>query len=326
MALALENQDTSLETDNSPSVPDDGNPFANIPLLDENDNPIPEAEKADEAGDEEADDEAGDDADEPKELVLSDELEIKIDDETSIKGGEIKQLIQLRENYTQQRMQDTAKVREIEQTAHQTFARRTGEQVEFTVQMFGALESVALGGYTREQVNQLWRTDPETANILSTRINQIDAMAPGVAKEVKRMIADAEESNKRAEASKAIQEEQSMHLELRKLAGEKWLTGFAAKAQAYYEKNGIPVSEANSLKYAGQLKILRQSMLYEEAMARQKSGKQAPNVVQMRPGSNPGNGRVNQIKQANSLYESAKSGSKEAAGRYFRMAIPTLKD
>jgi hypothetical protein len=325
----MENQSQSEPSvQNAGGEPLETSVYDMMPLLDENDNPI-EAPQKDNA-EVEGDDEAGSDTDEPKALQLTDDLEIVLDGDKKITGESIKQLITLQENYTQQRQADTQKVREFEQQAHQHVSERVQEYAAFTGEALRLAESIALGGYTRDQIKYLWRTDPDSADILEKRASQFDALLEQAGQQVGKWKKEHEHSVSQKSQLEQQTEAELVTNETRKLCAQPWfkdVQGRLKEAQAYQGGLKIPAARLESfMNTADGVKVLYQSMMYEKSQARIQSGKQPAKVTNTTPGAQSMNGPSSEKKQFAALAQRAKAGDKNAQARIFAASIPILKD
>lgn len=321
MSIELENQSQEPQQAGTLDSVPDGSIFDAMPVIDENDEPI----EAQELQEEESV-EAGEKADEQKALEVSDELEIVIGD-AKITGGEIKELLTLRENYTQQRQGDTEKVREIEQTALKQVSDKVQDYAAFTNEALRAAESIALGGYTRDQIKMMWRTDPDSAAILDARANQFDSLLSKANGQVQTWRKEYESFQEHQDAIKKKADQELAALETRKLFSQPWAQDVRRdqkKILSYANQHKIPAERLDSfMTTADGVKIVYQSMLYEQAQQRMKAGKQPQAQQASAPSSRPA-ARQAASTSSKALYDRATKGDKSARASWLSSAIPTI--
>jgi gas vesicle protein len=288
--------------------------FANMPSIDDEKLPedIPETED-DILGDLEDELEAGDNADEPKAVEVLDDAEFKVGDET-IKGSDVKQLLELRENYSQQRNRDRQEFDEVVERVSGEFSDRVDQQVKYTREAVIRMRQVAMGGHTTESLIQLSRENPDLAEYFHNLGKQMDGLLDHVADQTSQWYGQTK-SAKEQQTVEAVGRRQ-MEAEI-SLAKEPWFNEkFINQAKNYLAKNKAEKAGAIIGQNAFLVRALHKAMAYDNAIARQAQGKQAPNVTNSLPSSRPAK-RQSDRRQFSEIVSKAKDGDRSARAALF---------
>lgn len=289
--------------------------WGNIPTVDTLEAP----EDGEEVVQQTADDEAGEDADEPT-AQTGEEIEI---DGEKITKDEIKELVQLKQAYTQQRQADSEKVRTIEAKAYEVVSEVqevTAHQIQMIKQ---SVRQLIAPGITPEYLMQLSAVDPAAAQQMQARLSALDMWERQVDQVSGSLYQQAMQAKQTGSQTMTQQRADLLKSEAQKLSAKTWYTPeFQSQAVSYLVKNGIPESAARSLEYSGAVEVVRKAMLYDKAVAGQKNKQtQSSSVI---PGSRAANGKVADKQSFQKLEQRALKGDKSARAAYVNALIPTL--
>lgn len=313
------------ELDNSQAAPE-GEPQASPKTeLDELAGLLGEAEQPDESESDEPDEEPqeqGDKEDEPEPEPpkgVTDEAEVDLDGR-KVSVRELKETFATFTRKTQELAEDK---RNTLAQARQAVAEHAEQQAQTLHLMAQRMDQLAAPGFDDQALQQLAFSNPEQYYQVKARLDVAAQMRAGIQQEIQQQLRTAQQQRDFAQ-----QEQQQAHAELlqnegAKLASEKWFNDdFRNKAVAFARKHGIPEQAARSVAYAGFVQITRKAMLYDEAVARGKAGKQPPKVAATVPGSTPGKGALNRVKDVKGSYERARqSGDRHDIGAYLSKVL-----
>lgn len=288
--------------------------FSDIPTVDSLDLPEEEEESVDQNAEE-----AGEESDEPS-AKASEEIEI---DGEKITKEEIKELVQLKQAYTQQRQADSEKVRNIESRAYQVVSE-TQEVAAHQIQMIKqSVRQLIAPGITPEYLMQLAAVDPGAAQQMQARLTALDMWERQIDQAAGNLYQNAMQAKQQGNQSMAQQRYELLKAEAQKLSAKPWYTPeFQSQAVSYLTKNGIPESAAQAIEYSGAFEIVRKAMLYDKAMSGQKNKQTQSSAVI--PGSRAANGKVADKQSFQRLEQRALKGDKAARAAYVSALIPTL--
>jgi hypothetical protein len=256
----------------------------------------------------------------PDAKALKDEAKVALDDGREVTVKELKETFST----------FTRKTQELAETQRSTLAQAReavanyAQQQAHELHLIGQrLEQLVAPGMDEAALQRLAYENPEQFYQVKARIDVVRDFRAGIQRQVAELVQQAQQQRNQAAQETQQAHQQLLQTENAKLDGQKWFTAdFRNKALAFAKKHGIPEQVAGSVAYAGFVDITRKAMLYDEAMARTKGGKQPPQQARVTPGSTPASGALKQAKQVHGAYETArKSGDKRAAGAWLNKVL-----
>jgi hypothetical protein len=314
--MSLQNQ-VAEPAGEQPSGVDDI--FASIPSVDDVQLPEDDRETEDDLpGDSQDGDEASGGADEPNAVEVKDDVELKVGDVT-IKGEEIKQLLELRENYSQQRNNDRREFDEVVNRVSGEFSERVDQQVKYTRDAVVQMRKIAMGGHTTESLIQLSRENPDLAEYYHNLGKQMDGLLDHVAQQTSQWHGQTKAAREQ-QTSEATNRRQ-LEAEIA-LAKEPWFNEkFINQAKNYLAKNKAESAGAIIGQNAFLVRALHKAMAYDSALARQAQGKQTASQINSLPSSRPAK-RQSDRRQYSEIVAKAKDGDRGARAMLFSK-LPT---
>lgn len=263
----------------------------------------------------EGDEAKSDDKPEAEPEAKADDAEIALDDGRKVTVRELKETFS---TFTRKTQELAETQRNTLAQARQAVAQHAEQQAHTLHLMAQRMDQLAAPGFDEQALQNLAFTNPEQFYQVKARLDVAAQMRQGIQSQVQAALKTATEQKQLAE-----QESQQAHAELlqsegAKLAAQKWFNDdFKAKAVAFARKHGIPENTARGVAYAGFIEITRKAMLFDEAQARAKSGKQPPAPQRMAPGSTPARGQMNRAKDLKTTYDRARESKRPAdIGRF----------
>jgi hypothetical protein len=308
------NEQTAVNSEASNSQQTQEDIFADMPTVDSQELVLDGEESVDQTVDE-----AGEEADEPT-TQASEEIEV---DGEKITKDEIKELVQLKQAYTQQRQADSEKVRTIEAKAYEVVSevqQVTAHQIQMIKQ---SVRQLIAPGITPEYLMQLAAVDPAAAQQHQARLSALDMWERQIDQASGNLYQQAMQTKEQGSQTMTQQRFEFLKSEAQKLMTKSWYTSeFQSQVVSYLAKNGIPESAAQSIGYAGAFEIVRKAMLYDKAISGQKNKQTQSSAVI--PGSRAANGKIADKQSFQKLEQRALQGDKAARAAYVSALIPTL--
>ena len=253
-------------------------------------------------------DEAGEQAQEAEEVEQKPEPESdpdlavhKLDNGREVSLGELKKSFA---DFTQKNARlDNERRQTVEQArnAVANVAEQYANQAHLLARQ--VLQLVA-PGIDEQQLARLASEDPASYHAARARLDMAQRLQQDISAHASRLAQQAQQQRETAKTEAAQARQQLLDSEAQRLAGHKWWNAdFAAKATSYATRHGIPREVAESVAHAGFVEITRKAMLYDEAMAKTKQGKQPPSQPQIKPGTT---GKVNGVKEIRGLMDRAR--------------------
>jgi hypothetical protein len=263
-----------------------------------------------------ADDEVDPDGEQEPAAQFTDDTEVELDD-----GGRKVSVRELKESFstfTRKTQELAESQRTIEAQAADVVARHSDHLAQRFRALHAELEGIIAPGADPQTLNALAQTDPQQYFAVKARLDMARELQRKVAAQVNELEGHAQRTRQQQEAQADAAKQELLQTEGAKLTGKKWFNAdFQTKAVAYARKAGIPEQVARGVVYAGFIEITRKAMLYDEALAKTKNGKQPPKPAPTRPASTPGKGKVMQARQSKGLYEKARlTGDRTDIGKY----------
>lgn len=256
----------------------------------------------------------------PEEPKTTDETKVALDDGREVSVRELKETFSTFTRKTQELAETQRTTLTQAREAVATYAERQAQELHLVSER---IEQLVAGGMSEQQLMHLAYTDPDQYRQISARLDVARNVRAGIQQQVQQLMQQAQQQREQAQ-----QEQQQAHQELLRTEGERlsaqkwWNDDFRNKAVAFARKHGIPEQIVRNVPYAGFVEITRKAMLYDEAMARTKAGKQPPKQPAMTPGASPARGALTQTKQVSASYERArKTGDRADIGRFLDQVL-----
>lgn len=247
--------------------------------------------------------------------AITDETEVALDDGRKVSVREMKETFATFTRKTQELAEAQRTTVAQAREAVASYAERQAQELHLMAQH---VEQLVAPGIDQAALMRLAYEDPNQYQQVKARLDVAREMRANMQQQVQALMQQAQEQRERAEQEQVQAHQQLVQTEAQRLAGQKWFNDdFKAKAVAFARKHGIPEQIARGVAYAGFVEITRKAMLYEEAMARTKGGKQPPTQSVMTPGASPARGAMTKAKQVSESYAKAKqTGNRADIGRY----------
>lgn len=274
-------------------------------------------EQAEEQGEQPEQPEAEDKEQPP---AFTDETEVALDDGRKVSVREMKETFATFTRKTQELAEAQRTTVAQAREAVASYAERQAQELHLMAQH---VEQLVAPGMDQAALMRLAYEDPNQYQQVKARLDVAREMRANMQQQVQSLMQQAQEQRERAEQEQVHAHQQLVQAESQRLAGQKWFNDdFKAKALAFARKHGIPEQIARGVAYAGFVEITRKAMLYEEAMARTKGGKQPPTQSVMTPGASPARGAMTKAKQVADYYARAqKTGNRADIGRYLEHTL-----
>lgn len=223
----------------------------------------------------------------------------------------------------------TRKTQELAEAQRQNMSQAREAVAQFAQQqaqqfflMSQQLDQLVAPGFDQATLTRLAFEDPAQYQQVRARLD----VAASIRQEILRKGQEAAAEANRQRQMQQQEAQQSFHSlvqsEGEKLKAQKWWNDdFRKQALAFAAKHGIPEEAAGNVAYAGFVEITRKAMLYDEAVARAKNGRQPPKASSMTPGATPQRGNFIKQKALDASYAAAKTGDKAAMGRYLNQVL-----
>jgi hypothetical protein len=283
---------------------------------DEGDNPEGDNDEG-----QQADDDTPEGEQEPA-AQFTDDTEVELED-----GGRKVSVRELKESFSTF-TRKTQELAETERTIERQAADAVSQHSEHLAQRFRLVHKIVADlvqpGMTPEAMRALAYSDPERYQAERAKADVVQQAQREIAEHVRALEQHAKQTREAQQQQAAETRQQLLADEATRLRERKWWNAdFQAKAVVYAKKHGIPAHVAQLALVegtegsAGLVDITRKAMLYDEALAKTKNGKQPPKPAPTRPASTPGKGKVMQARQSKGLYEKARaSGDRTDIGKY----------
>lgn len=258
--------------------------------------------------DDAADAESPEEAEEVTKAEKADGQDVVTDDaKVAIDGREVT-ISELKETFTtfQRKAQEYAEVDQQREVQARTAIAETQEQAAQQIAaLANGINDLVLPGVDMQAIARLRFEDPVKAGELLTTLQIVERFKADMLEKAGQVWAQAQAQRKAADEKSRSAQEQLLASERDKLAGEKWFTDdFRIKARSFLKANGIPESFANSIPYAGAMRIIKDAMDMQAARAKLKAGKQPSQQAQV-----PASGRprdANQKQRSDQLFVAAR--------------------
>lgn len=299
--------DTSLpnpETDTSQPNPTELNIDALMPFEDEDgapvDPPQEEAAPADAA-----------EGDEPTPAAtIAEDAEVELDAGRKVKLSELKESFQ---HFTRKSQEFAERERTVVTQAREAVAAHSEKQAHELHLMAQSLQQLVMPGFDEAKMQALAYEDPQQFYAVKARLDVVTQQRQRIEQAAQQAWSHAQSQRTTAKAEADTARQELLKAEGGKLAAQKWYTpDFQAKALAFVKKHGVPEQMAQSIEYAGLVEITRKAMQYDEAMARQKAGKQPATQATASPGARPAQGAVAKTKAVTDSYAQARKSNNYA--------------
>ncbi|MGL4231551.1 MAG: hypothetical protein ACRCWJ_09305, partial [Casimicrobium sp.] len=202
--------------------------------------------------------------------------------------------------------------------AYDYAAQREGIAAQALVGVMNSIDQLVTPGVTNEYMAQLAYSNPEEFRALQARVDLVRQFKGQVQQMVQGLIGSADQQKQQAQQVQQQAAYEVLSAELNKMQGYKWFNkDFEQKTLAYARKHGIPQEAVSGIQYAGAFEVFRKAMLYDEAVARGKAGKQPKNSPMVTSNARPGQGQMSKQKRSAELLSRAHKGEKGALGAWF---------
>ena len=281
--------------------------------VDEGDNP--EGDNDDE-GQQAGDDDNTPEGEQEPAAQFTDDTEVELEDIG--RKVSVRELKESFSTFTRKTQELAETERAIEAQAADVVSKHSEHLAQRFRLLHRELEGIIAPGADPQTLTALAQTDPEKYFQVKAKLDLARDLQRRVAEQVNELEAHAQRTRADQQARLEAERDARLEAEHAKLSGMKWWNAdFQAKSLAFAKKHGIPEQLAKSAEHAGWFLIARKAMLYDEALAKTKNGKQPPKPAPTRPASTPGKGKVMQARQSKGLYERARqTGDRTDIGKF----------
>lgn len=268
-----------------------------------------------------ADDAPDGEGDTPDVKAVTDEAEVPLDDGRKVTVRELKETFSTFQRKTSEMAETQRNTLAQAREAVANYAQTQAQELHLISQR---IEQLVVPGIDEAALQRLAYENPEQFYQVKARLDMAREMRTNIQQQVSQLVQQAQTQREQAAQEQQQAHQQLLQAEGAKLQAQKWFNAdFQAKAVAFAKKHGLPEQVAKSVAYAGFVEITRKAMLYDEAMARTKGGKQLPKQSTTTPGASPARGAMHKAKQISGSFERAKqTGDRTDIGRFLDQVLP----
>lgn len=261
-----------------------------------------DGEQGEQGLDEQAKGESGEDGDAENQEEKADPETAthKLDNGREVTLRELKQSFQDFNQKSARIDQERRATLEQARNAVAEISEKNARQVEILSQQ--VMQFVA-PGIDENTLARLAIEDPAQYHAARVRLDAAQRLQQNMNAYASQLAQQAQQQRTQAQQEAAQAHQQLLDSESSRLRAHKWWNAeFASRATNYAAKHGIPKEVTERVAHAGFVEITRKAMMYDDAMAKTKSGKQLPSQPMIKPGTT---GKVNDVKQLRGLMDRA---------------------